>query len=310
MSLNLTKPTAKQEVDFMRDEAFEDKKSLAIAVEGKDDEAFWSFVFDRSELKGQYRIYKSYQYPTPNSSGKETLKHFSPHTQSDFAICMDSDYDYLLDNPVWQRPFVFQTYTYSTENYYCYVPSLKKVVNRAANLPLDTEGGSFEHIFIEHFSSIIYDLMIQSVQDAVNEGRSDEARRKLGKNIRLKGQTIDIMLTDLNTRTQNIRNRTFTNEFRNQLSEKGLTPETTYLFARGHDIFNSVFLPILKLIREEKRNKKLLELAAISDTSLRKSSEKTYRMGVIDIKTCLLENRDFTDCFLFQKIEEDIRAAF
>jgi hypothetical protein len=89
-----------------------------------------------------------------------------------------------------------------------------------------------------------------------------------------------------------------------------LTPETTYLFARGHDIFNSVFLPILKLIREEKRNNKLLELAAISDTNLRKSSEKTYRMGVIDIKTCLLENRDFTDCFLFQKIEEDIRVTF
>lgn len=89
-----------------------------------------------------------------------------------------------------------------------------------------------------------------------------------------------------------------------------MTPETTYLFARGHDIFNSVFLPILKLIREEKRNNKLLELAAISDTNLRKSSEKAYRMGVIDIKTCLLENRDFIDCFLFQKIEEDIRAAF
>jgi hypothetical protein len=60
--MNLTKSSAKEEVDFMRDEAFKDKKILAITVEGKDDVAFWSFVFDRSQLNGKYQIFKSYQY--------------------------------------------------------------------------------------------------------------------------------------------------------------------------------------------------------------------------------------------------------
>jgi hypothetical protein len=86
MNLHLTKPTAKDEVDFMRNEAFKERKSLTITVEGKDDAAFWSFVFDRSVLQGQYKIYKSYNYPTPDSSGKNTLMYFLPFVQSDFAI--------------------------------------------------------------------------------------------------------------------------------------------------------------------------------------------------------------------------------
>lgn len=313
MSLNLTKPTAKQEVDFMRDEAFKDRKSLTIAVEGKDDHVFWSFVFDRSPLKGKYKIYKSYNYPKLESSGKDTLKHFLPHTQADFAICIDSDYDYLLANSIWQRPFVFQTYTYSTENYYCYVSSLKNVLNRSAKMSLDTEGVSFEDIFIKRFSTIIYELTIESLQEATNKGRSEEARRKLGENIRLdkKEKSVDIMLSELKTHVQQkIQNLTIPNEFRQQLVDKGLMPDTTYLFVRGHDVFDSVFLPILIRIHKEIKNEKLNEIKTIVDVSLQKASKKVYEMSVINVRTCLLENRDFTDCFLFQKIEEDIRLAF
>jgi Protein of unknown function (DUF4435) len=319
--MNLTKSSAKEEVDFMRDEAFKDKKILAITVEGKDDVAFWSFVFDRSQLNGKYQIFKSYQYPSADSSGKLTLAHFLPYTQTDFAICIDSDYDYLLENPVWQRPFVFQTYTYSIENYYCYVPSLNAVVNRAANIPLNTvevrnpdsfgEGVSFEEIFIHQFSQIIYELTVESLQEAINIGRSEEPRRNLGRNIRLSGQSIEAKFSNLTVHVQNqIQGLLINDEFRNSLTDKGLTPETAYLFVRGHDVLNSAFLPILKLFQETFRRQKLSELSTIADNNLRKSSEKAYRMSVISVQTCLTENRNFTDCFLFQKIENDIRFAF
>jgi Protein of unknown function (DUF4435) len=309
--MNLTKSSAKEEVDFMRDEAFKDKKILAITVEGKDDVAFWSFVFDRSQLNGKYQIFRSYQYPSADSSGKLTLAHFLPYTQTDFAICIDSDYDYLLENSLWQRPFVFQTYTYSIENYYCYVPSLKAVVNRAANIPLNTEGVSFEEIFMQQFSQIIYELTIESLQEARNTGRSEEPRRKVGRNIRLSGQSIEAKFSNLTVHVQNqIQGLLITDEFRNSLTDKGLTPETAYLFVRGHDVLNSAFLPILKLFQEAIRHQKLSELKTISDNNLRKSSEKDYRMNVISVQTCLTENRNFTDCFLFQKIENDINFAF
>jgi Protein of unknown function (DUF4435) len=309
---HLTKLTAKEDVDFMRDETFKDRKSLTIAVEGKDDVDFWSFVFDRSSLRGNYKIFKSYQYPTPDASGKYTLEHFLPHTQRDFAICIDSDYDYLLENPVWQRPFVFQTYTYSIENYYCYVPSLNAVMNRAANLASDTEGSSFEDIFIRQFSENIYELLIESLQEAINDGRSEDARRKLGRHIRLtSGQNIDALLSDLDTRIQNkIQHLIIINEFKQRLLNKGLTPENAYLFVRGHDVFNSVFVPILKLIQQGIKNERLNEIKAISDSKSRKIAEKDYRMGIKHVVNCLEDNRNFTDCFLFQKIEQDIQAAF
>jgi Protein of unknown function (DUF4435) len=313
MNLALTKPTAKEEVDDMRNEAFKDRKTLTIAVEGKDDVAFWSFVFNRSAFRNQYRIFRSYNFPTADASGKNTLAHFLPHTQRDFAICIDSDYDYLLDNSLWQdNSFVFQTYTYSIENHYCYVPSLNTVVNRAANLPVDTEGVSFEDIFIEKFSKIIYELLVESLQESIDTGVVAEARRRLGESIRLRaGRTIEAMLEHLDTSMPNkIQNLSIINTFRQQLSEKGLTPETAYLFARGHDVLNSVFLPILKIVQEEMKSRKLLELETIEDERLKNAAKKEYRMNVINVHTCLLENRNFTDNFLFQKIQDDIREAF
>lgn len=313
MSLSLTKPTAKADVEKIRSDMKKDRISLAIFVEGKDDVAFWSFVFDRSELRGKYKIFKSYNFPTEDSSGKNTLlKHYLPHTQQDFAICLDSDYDYLLDNSLWQRRYVFQTYTYSIENYYCYVPCLKTVVNRAANLPLDTEGVSFEDIFIEKFSKIIYELTVESLQQAINEGRSEEARHKLGKDIRLTNNpNIDACLSNLEVHIRNqLQNLPITDAFREKLFSKGLSSETAYLFVRGHDVLNSVFVPILKLIQKDIKNTKLNEIKAIDDISLQKASEKAYRMGIKHVVTCLEENRNFTDCFLFEKIENDIRLAF
>jgi Protein of unknown function (DUF4435) len=312
MNLALTKPTAKEEVDDMRNEAFKDRKTLTIAVEGKDDVAFWSFVFDRSAFRDKYRIFRSYNYPKAQSSGKTTLAHFLPHTQRDFAICIDSDYDYFLETSVWKRPFVFQTYTYSIENYYCYVPSLNTVINRAANLPSDTEGVSFDDIFIEKFSKIIYELTIESIQQALNEGRSEDTRHKLGKDIRLaNGQNIDTRLSNLEAHIQNqLQNLPMTDEFRKKLLNKGLRPETAYLFVRGHDVLNSVFVPILKLIQKDMKNIKLNEIKTITNNPLQKASEKAYRIGIKHVVTCLLENRDFINCFLFEKIENDIRLAF
>jgi Protein of unknown function (DUF4435) len=312
MNLALTKPTAKEEVDDMRNEAFKDKKTLTIAVEGKDDVAFWSFVFDRSDFRDKYRIFRSYNYPKAESSGKTTLVHYLPHTRRDFAICVDSDYDYLLENTDWQRPFVFQTYTYSIENYYCYVPSLNDVLKRAANLTSNTEGYNFEDIFIRQFSEIIYELVVESLQEAQNTGRVREARSKLGRDIRLSSRrTIEAMLTQLNEHIQSeLQHSAITNAFREQLTQKGLTPQTAYLFARGHDVLNSVFEPILKLVEEEMKSRKLLELDAIEDVRLKNDVKKAYRMNVINVKTCLLENRGFTDSFLFQKIENAIREAF
>jgi hypothetical protein len=308
----LIKPTVKEDVDFMRQEAFKDRKSLTIAVEGKDDMAFWSFVFDRSDLRNKYKIFKNYNYPTPQSSGKNTLKHYLPHTQRDFAICIDSDYDYLLENTDWHRPFVFQTFTYSIENYYCYVPSLAAVLSRAANLPFNTERFNFEDIFIRQFSEIIYELLVESLQESQDTGRVSEARSKLGKNIRLtSGRTKESMLTHFNTHIQGeLQHLTVTNTFREQLTQKGLTPETAYLFARGHDVLNSVFVKLLKVFREDLKNEKMNELEAIEDVSTRKAAQKAYRMGHLSVQTCLEENRNFTECSLFQKIEEAIQLDF
>ena len=176
---------------------------------------------------------------------------------------------------------------------------------------VNTEGVFLKDIFIDQFSKTIYALLVESLQSSINSGNSDEEKGQLGENIRLTSGSIDTMLANLKENVINkMQHFIVADTFKEQLAKKGLTPDTAYLLARGKDVLNSVFLKILKPIQEDMKSKKLLELEAIEDEGLRNRDKKAYRMGLTNVQTCLLDNRDFTDCFLFEKIENDIRKAF
>ena len=125
-----------EDVMRMKDEVYFLRIAKVVLVEDKSDKPFWSYTLDKF-IDSKYEIFPFVNYPTFDTTGKSALiKYYSSFSDSDFIICVDSDYDYLLENPNLQKPFIFQTYTYSFENYHCFPDGIKNVLEKA----VDTEG--------------------------------------------------------------------------------------------------------------------------------------------------------------------------
>jgi Protein of unknown function (DUF4435) len=306
--------TIEEEVKRLRNEAFLERKRMVVLVEGKNDEAFWSFVWDMY-FKGQYRIHKQVNYPKSESSGKQTLRHFVNHTSNDLIICKDSDYDYLLENEDWKHDFIFQTYTYSFENYHCYAPSLKKVIEKAAN----TEGVDsidFGQFLIE-YSQIIYALLIQSLWEAhIRPNDVEHIEEGCGNSIHLKehwkGENYVVILDELRNRISSKLkpNINPTDEFITNLHQLGLTTDTAYLFVRGKNMFNRVVVTLLNNLQEQIKNDTLKKIEKIENNNEKILKRRQYFEHLKNVKSCLWENYEFTDCFLFTKLLSDIQQAF
>ncbi len=134
---------------------------IEIFVENEDDVPFWSHVFRQFYIP--IRI-----YPASKDSlarGKEIVLKNLDRAGEFLLLCVDSDYDYLLGETTERskqlnnNPFIFQTYTYSIENYKCFPEGLYQVVVETSLQ--DQQLFDFDD-FIKRYSNIIYELFLYS----------------------------------------------------------------------------------------------------------------------------------------------------
>lgn len=107
-----------------------------VLVEGKTDKPFWEKVFHHAQKR--VRLIAGSETKTRTGGKQECLKYY-PFLRRRFFICIDSDYDYILQTRSAHniRHFVVQTYAYAIENHYL-----------AANAGLQQ--------FLQRYSAIIY----------------------------------------------------------------------------------------------------------------------------------------------------------
>lgn len=102
------------------------KKRIIVFVESEEDISFWRNVLNEFEKQNI-----DFQIQTPNKNGKskaiEKSNELINMSVGEYLIvCVDSDYDYLLQNTqkqsqlINQNKFIFQTYSYSIENLLCF----------------------------------------------------------------------------------------------------------------------------------------------------------------------------------------------
>ena len=105
-----------EDVQRMKTEVILLRLDKVVLVEGATDKLFWAELLDTA-IREKYEIFPSVNHPTYDTTGKSALlKHYVQFANVDFTLCLDSDYDYLLEKPILTLPFVFQTYVYSIEN--------------------------------------------------------------------------------------------------------------------------------------------------------------------------------------------------
>jgi hypothetical protein len=289
------------------------RKDVAIRVESQNDVPFWSFVFQTTvpHIKPEF-FPQSFEHPNADSMGKKCVLLLEKYADKELALCVDSDYDYLLGNSVLQNQFIFQTYTYSFENYHCYAPSLEIVLKRAAN----TEGVDFDiENFIKSYSKIVYPYLVESLWRASQNSQYVEKIEEDFGNKAIfighwKKKTPQEVLDDLNHKLSKIKRIKVPDNFVERLNDLGLNEDNAYLFVRGKNVFNGVVLNLLNNLLEMIKNDKKQAFQRIEDKKIRVDQQKMYFDGLKNTKTCLLENFNFNGCFLYKKLELDIKSAF
>lgn len=225
----------------------------AVHVENKDDIVFWSTVLRHFRPNDRFHFIAG----SRNEFGHETsgvtqcLKYYN-YLSPDFFICIDSDYRYLMQEEGMNvNHFVLQTYTYSFENHHCFAGGLSEVCSRVTHMP----NRIFDFgKFLKDYSHILYGLFIWHLYflgaDPLRFSKY-EFNRFLNPNICkpmffLKDngkRTLEELKRKVEKRVAYFE-RTYPHAdldfIRRKYTALGLVPDTTYLFLRGHNVYDMI----------------------------------------------------------------------
>jgi len=286
-----------------------------ILVEDKSSKIFWTFVFGIYAPSLRFKVIVKPKIVGRDGNVKKhsnvhSVLKYLPFADCKLVVCKDSDYEYLLQNSeLNNKEFLFQTYTYSVENYFCYAPSLRDVCKKTTledNIEFDFED------FLKQYSNIVFELFVRTYQNELE-------RSKLFSKISLPGiidlSNPQLALTNLKTKVaiEISRLKRFGPIFDLEtqiilLGELGLTPENTYLFLRGHNILDSVVKHLVQSVTRKYSSIKTKFIREEFTGEEVQNEVGAYLAKTLTAEEALNTNSDFKDCFLFDKIIDDVQA--
>ncbi len=291
---------------------------MAFYVEDGEDKDFWEHILTTFQFPFTRKFYHYTQEKLPDGTtkqrkGKATVLNYLPYSDKRLALCIDSDYDLLTktSNPTIQDN-VFQTYTHSIENYKSYAPSLMGLCLEATH---STDNQLFDiEKFLSDYSEIIYPLFVVFIISE-SKGNAGAIRfltgQKFAETAVLRGD-FDIKnngkaeLEALKDRVKIQLDRLGTSytsaEFQAtelHIKTLGVTPENTYLFFRGHSLYDAVTSPIIRSVSKSLKNNEIKK---------RRPNVQLYIDSCKDIAQLLKENKNYYSCPLINKIRADIAA--
>ncbi|MBO5688203.1 MAG: DUF4435 domain-containing protein, partial [Alistipes sp.] len=256
--------------------------------------------------------------------GKKVLLSMIPKSNEEMLLCVDSDFDYLFGDRtevsqlVNDSPFMFHTYTYATENYLCYAPSLHNVCVKATKN--DTHIFDFEE-FMAAYSRTIYPVFLWYVYSAQLSHESVFPLVDFKNTVRLGYLEVECNGADtLAWLERQVRRKLHRLEdehpqmkdeiedFAKYLKTKGVEPENTYLFMQGHTLMDNVVMPMLNSVCDKLRTMSVAKINASSKTGLQLKNEMSnYMNSLRSIHDVLLDNENYTSCPLYGLLQDDIQ---
>lgn len=293
-----------------------------VYVESYDDIPFWRSVFaDFENNKLCFEI----MIPSAVSliKGKKKVLDLIPSSGKNLILCVDSDYDYLLQEAtdisrkVNQEKYVFQTYTYSIENYYCLAEHLHQACVKA--ILCDTKLIDWCRFF-EVYSGTVYRLFLWSVLFYKIHKESCFSINNFCSGIRLAASPDLLTLEDLFTELE----KSVTGEIKRleqlypehllaidslseQLKALGVYEKNTYLFIHGHTIMDDVLLKVIVPLcnKLKKDNIENIKLRAKTEEDKR-NNLNYYHNEITKVEQVLTSMTAYKTSDLFQKIQNDI----
>ena len=303
----------------------DDRYLVQVYVEGYEDVAFWRGIFDHFR-----NPYLRFEISVPNRDdlpkGKKVLMSMLDKVDKErVLLCVDSDFDYLFAGETEQSERIlnadnmFHTYTYATENYLCYAPSLRNVCVKATKN--DTRIFDFVR-FMAAYSEIIYPIFLWYVYSARHSTENVftlaefRAAVRLGYvDIRHNGEgTLAWLQRNVERRHQALINDNpemceAVEALGTQLKKCGVERDNCYLFMHGHTLMDNVTMPLLSAVCDKLRQ---LSVAKINNSKVEgvalKNELQNYTNTLRSIRDVLLDNENYTSCPLYKRLRDDIQT--
>ncbi|MFR9648901.1 MAG: DUF4435 domain-containing protein [Rikenellaceae bacterium] len=297
---------------------------VQVFVEGYEDVAFWRSIFDHfTSPKARFEISVPTRRDLPK--GKKVLLNMISNSSPTLLLCVDSDFDYIFGDTTPQScevnfsPYMFHTYTYATENYLCYAPSLHNVCVKATKV--DYKIFDFES-FMARYSQIIYPLFLWytysakysqdehlvTLQEFKNhvklnyleiEGNGESTLQWVERNV---NRAVSRLESDYPEHTEKIEPHA------QELMMIGITPCQTYMFMHGHTLMDNVVMVCLNSVCEKLRQIAISRIASSSKEGTALQNEiSNYKNTQRSIRDVLLDNVNYTDSPLYLMLHDDIQ---
>lgn len=259
---------------------------IKVIVEDEEDIFLWHKILEKWHPGKIFHITPyTHTSGVADSKGKGHILQMAPRFGPYLIGCVDSDYDYLLENYttdggiIKNNPYILQTFGYSIENLVCqpYGISEKLLECKKHSCDIQRSADTDFATFITEVSIAIYPVLLwHLILKKENRWRNDWSET-LGNNS-FQAIISDTSLTTEQKRTQVISNvralaaqaeSSYTAANPDLSSDRealktdletnyGLRPDNAYLFVRGHDLFSFVhytfFTPLENKLQKEHIN--------------------------------------------------------
>ena len=299
------------------------KKKIVAYVESYDDILFWRRVL--SDFEDSTRYFEV-MLPSRNTLGKgkrmALMNSLGERFGKYMIACVDADYDYLMQGSteisrkVCQNPYIFHTYAYAIENFQCYAPSLHDVCVMAT---LNDHDIFDFRAFMENFSRIVHPLFVWSIWCYKYGFHNNFTMADMSLIFQI--ERINLYHPEQMLETIRHRVNRKINQLQRQLpqgkitykplmkeiEELGVKPEETYLYMRGHDIFDKVVIPLLTEVCESLRREREREIRRLAEHNVQMQNELMgYEHSSGNSEEMLRKHSLFRQSPLFGRIQQDI----
>lgn len=303
------------------------RRKIVAYVESYDDVFFWRALLSDLETDDRY-----FEVMLPSRTslhkGKKCamLNAVNHGLGPNLIACVDADYDYLLNGHgtnsqlIAAQPYIFHTYAYAIENYQCYAPSLHGVCVMAT---LNDDHSVFDfEAFLAEYSRLVWPLFVWNVW-AYRYGRyrsfpmADFAEIVSLRDVNLFNPqpVLNMLRGKVNAaiakmHTMFPEGRASYKPFEQEMLSLGATPDTTYLYMRGHDLMERVVEPLVEHVCAILRKRREKEISTLAAHSTQMQNELAgYHHSSAAPADMLRKHTDYKRSPLYKQVQRDIEAT-
>ncbi len=302
-------------------------RKVLVYVESYDDVFFWRSILSQVESADiRFEVTLPTRDRKLERGKKAALMSALQDSVGPYMIaCVDADYDYLrqgasrLSEVILSNPYIFHTYAYSIENLQCWAPSLHDVcVMVTLNDSLNTI--DFER-FMESYSQVIYPLFVWSVlcsRDA-RYGKFDIAdfmntiktgsvsKHTINGTLARVGQKVAVRLHRFESGANDATLAAY-DALDAELQQLGVLPEETYLYVQGHQLFDTIVVPMLTSVCNSLKVQREREIQSQSKHNTQRRNEiSCYERSVENVRSMLKKNTGYLRSSQVARITADLR---